>query len=428
MKSIKKISYKIHLWIGTQLSILFFVVCFSGTIATISYELDWIFNKEIRVKPSDSLAARNIIVQNIKNLYPDGSIGYWAKPEVPYICDIIQVRQDKKRIFVFANPHTGEIQGSARITFKRFFRDLHYYLFIPNQVGHFLVLIFAFLLLVSTITALLFFKKWWRKLFTLKTGKGLVVFFKSLHKLIGLWSVPFSMLFAITGIWYFAERSNIGNLRKIVNPSSPKWEADSSYHNVNFGYTIDYDKALSIAQKEIPSLNLQYSSLYPGNGKGHSIYVRGLSDVQLVRQRANRVFINPVSYEVMKVQEASKISTVMWLNDIADPLHFGYWGGLTTKIIWFVFGFGISSLILTGIWTTLKKRASRRKPKRKLFGFWTLLNFGISGLILYYMWHNFDVRYNLNTELKIYISLSWMVFIGLMIYIFEYKIWKSSRV
>ncbi len=55
------------------------------------------------------------------------------------------------------------------------------------------------------------------------------------------------------------------------------------------------------------------------------------------------MYINPNTYEVVKVQNAKNISTTMWINDIADPLHFGNWGGLTTKIIWFIFGLGISS-------------------------------------------------------------------------------------
>ncbi|HEU5145104.1 MAG TPA: PepSY domain-containing protein, partial [Chryseosolibacter sp.] len=55
-------------------------------------------------------------------------------------------------------------------------------------------------------------------------------------------------------------------------------------------------------------------------------------------RNANRVYINPHTSKVIYVQRADQINTITWLNDIADPLHFGHWGGLVTKTVWFTFG------------------------------------------------------------------------------------------
>ena len=131
MKLNKKLFYKIHLWIGVKLSILFFIVCFSGTLATLSHEMDWLFFPEIRAAPSKEMVSKNEIIANLKFIYPEGKITYWMKPDEPYICNIIYLKNNGNRSYVFANPYTGVIQGSANITIQRFFRDLHYFLFIP---------------------------------------------------------------------------------------------------------------------------------------------------------------------------------------------------------------------------------------------------------------------------------------------------------
>lgn len=43
----KKLFYRFHNWIGVQLSMLFFIVCFSGTLAILSSEYDWLFFPEV---------------------------------------------------------------------------------------------------------------------------------------------------------------------------------------------------------------------------------------------------------------------------------------------------------------------------------------------------------------------------------------------
>jgi uncharacterized iron-regulated membrane protein len=428
MKINKKTFFKIHSWIGIKLSILFFIVCFSGTLATLSHEMDWLFIPSIRATPQKELASRNLIVSNLKKAYPNGNIGYWKKHYEPYLCDIIYVRGAKKKVvYVFANPYTGKIQGSATFTFQRFFRDLHYFLFIPFQVGNFMVLTFGFLLFISLITALLFFKKWWRKLFILQTRKGVLVFFRSFHRLIGLWSIPFTLLFSITGIWYFIERANIAGIGREVNPRPPKIttftaKTDST---INLSYTIDYDKIIKISQQEIPTLETESIAIIPSATHKNTIDVRGRSDVPLVRQRANRVFINPHTYEVVKVQNAKNISTTMWLNDIADPLHFGYWGGLVTKIIWFIMGLGISSLILSGIWITLKRKAiNKRKRNTKTLSVWRYINWSIYGVMLSFMYYKLIITYRASIIAVMIISTGWLIFIGLGYYIFIYRLNK----
>lgn len=421
----KKIFFKIHSWIGIKLSILFFIVCFSGTIATLSHELDWLFIKEIRATPQDTLASRNLILTNLKNEFPKGKLTYWLRTDEPYLCDILYVERPKLgRTYVFANPYTGAIQGHANITIQRFFRDLHYFLFIPFQLGHFTVLIFGFLLLISLITALVFYKKWWKKLFKLQTGKGTLVFFRSLHRLVGLWSIPFSVLFSITGIWYFAERTNVAGLSTQVNPKSPKIENTSKNDTGNFSQTIDYDKAIAIAKQEIP--NIKVGGISPSKNSNQAIYLRGKSDAPLVRQRANRVYINPNNYEVLKVQKAEDISALMWINDIADPLHFGYFGGLLTKIIWFFAGLAISLLVLSGIWITLKRKKIKRKNKdTKVMGAWKYVNWGFYLVMLACMYSVIISRYNASTKVVFIISAGWLVFMAIGYYIFVYRLNKA---
>ena len=114
------------------------------------------------------------------------------------------------------------------------------------------------MLFISMTTALFFYKKWWRKLFQLKIGKGRLAFFRSLHRLVGLWSVPFAVLFSITGIWYFVERTNLGGVSKIANTRSPSIEAprlDSAVF-ATISYDIDYDKAGQSAINAIPGLTV----------------------------------------------------------------------------------------------------------------------------------------------------------------------------
>ncbi|MEN1786126.1 MAG: PepSY-associated TM helix domain-containing protein [Bacteroidota bacterium] len=426
MKLKRKLFFKIHSWIGIRLSILFFIVCFSGTLATLSHEMDWLFIPEIRAYGhSGEEVPRGLIAENFKKHHPQGTITFWLRTEEPYLCDIIYKKENGQRSYVLANPYTGEIQGEVRLTFQRFFRDLHYFLFIPFQIGHFTVLLFGFLLLIALLTALVFYKKWWKKLFVLQTGKGALVFFRSLHRLIGVWSVPFTLIFSLTGIWYFLERTNTAGISTVANPKLPEIPLPaSSTPSVTFKTSdIDYDRAVAVARQRIP--NLKVMDILPPKSADKPIYLTGTSEVPLVRPRSNRVYLDPISYKPIKVQRATEINTTVWLNDIADPLHFGYWGGIASKIIWFFFGLGISGLVLSGIWITAKRKAIKRvQEQKKLMGPWWHINWGLYALSLFFMYYQLVVRYQASVSALMLISTGWAIFILGTWYLFVYRLKK----
>ncbi|MEM6770042.1 MAG: PepSY-associated TM helix domain-containing protein [Bacteroidota bacterium] len=425
----RKKLFKIHSWIGVKLSVLFFVVCFSGTLAVLSSEMDYLVQPGIRATPQPTFASKNTIVKNLRERFPDADLGYWAGAREPYLCDLITVkRANGKYTYVFANPYTGEIQGTANLTVQRYFRDLHYYLFIPFQVGHFTVLLFAFLLLFSLLTALLFSKKWYRKFLEIKRGKGRLVYFRSLHRLVGAWTVPFLLLFALTGVWYFLERTNTAGISRIANTKTPEIAAPlpDSTDMEELAWQLDYDRAVDSARAYIPGLIVKDIAI--PRKPNRPIYLTGISDVPLVRNRANRVYVHPGTYEVTFVQKAAESPTVTWLNDIMDPIHFGSFGGLWTKLLWFCSGLGISGLILTGIYISRKRKVKNEvAQKAQRLGGWKYYNWGVVVLMFVFMFYILITRYQADLPVLLFISGGWAL-MGLGAwYLFVYRLQKAVQ-
>src|SRR5688572_31413101 len=48
--------FQIHGWLGINLGLLLFIVCFSGTIATLSREIEWLVNPAVRASPPSDAA------------------------------------------------------------------------------------------------------------------------------------------------------------------------------------------------------------------------------------------------------------------------------------------------------------------------------------------------------------------------------------
>lgn len=87
----------------------------------------------------------------------------------------------------------------------------------------------------------------------------------------------------------------------------------------------------------------------------------------LVRDRANAVFIDPDGQRVLLSVRGEQLGVHQRISGAADPLHFGTWGGLASKIAWFVFGLVLTSLSVTSVMIyafRLKKGEAAAGPRR----------------------------------------------------------------
>ncbi len=375
-KSERRKLYELHSWVGFHLATIMFVVLFTGTVATIAHEIDWIFQHDMKVSPDGEKVSWGEMTAAIQAAYPEANImrlqtmmgdhfAYRA-----FVIDPYGVPS-----YVHVNQWTGEVTGATHpLTVQRVFRDLHRYLFMPGLIGLPIVCSMAFILCISLYTGLKTSRNWRTLMTRIRISKGPRTAIGDAHKAAGLWGIWFFVVMIITSFWYLAEwGSAIGG-----QPFIPDRPVITAEQVERFGDTIpqhDVDDIILAAKTAMPSLEVE--NLFLADRANAPILVNGSRGNPILRPRANQVFLDPSTLEPMTVQYSEDIGWVAWLNETADPIHFGFFGGLPTKLIWFIFGVAMTGLSASGVWLTYKrlKKASISRAQIATFPVFMLATF-----------------------------------------------------
>lgn len=359
-KKKRSLWWTVHHWSGLKVSLFLTFILATGTIATLSHEIDWLLHPEMRASaPVGEPATWGRMLDTAQAAAQARSPG--ARVErisAPYdtffAAEAIAVDNKGNRFRIHLNPTTGEVQGiTGWFNAQRLFRELHRHLMLPSKIGIPIVSILSLPLLASLITAFVVYKKWWRGFLRLpklrQPGKGKRAgdtrrFTGDLHRFVGLWSLWFIAVIGVSGLWYLVEWGG-GNAPAALRPNMALPIASLE------GQTLDTQ--VREAQAAYPEL--QATSIYmPGNSQG-GVVVMGQAEAVLVRERANTVLIDPATGEAMQVQKGMDLSLHQRIAEGADPLHFGSFAnnvpvvGFAVRLFWFFAGAALTGLAVTGV-------------------------------------------------------------------------------
>ena len=346
--------FHIHSMLGVLSGVLLFVICWSGTFAVVSAEIDWLLEPRLQITTTQTSPDWQKLADALASEFPENenySLHAPAGLNQPAYAIVNLPQQNMRKVYL--HPQSAEIvHESSYFDLKRFFRSLHMSFFdfgFGNMWGYYLVGILSIPMLISVLTPLIFYKRWWRGFYTLKVNKGLRVFLSDFHKFIGVWSLLFSLIIALTGVWYLAEFMGAD----FDYPArEPVTITDRAADNISVG------EAVSIAKREWPALDIRSISPSEGSYWQDVIYIDGQTDTWFVRDRANFLMLRADNGDIVNQQDIAELGWPERWMDTVDPVHFGNFAGLTSKLIWFVFGLLLSIMILSGMYLHAKRLQS----------------------------------------------------------------------
>lgn len=356
--------FNLHAWAGLFLGILLTITCLSGTLAALSHEIEYLTNIQFRAlddtMTTDFTAIENTLVQR----YPEGQVIRVMRHKQAYLATEVSLKWQQQFLFVYVDGATGEWLGEGQWgRLSRFLRNWHMNLSM-GWVGKLIVTSLAILLLILVVTSPVVYKKWWLNFF--KRPRQLHINNRSnwsdWHKLLGLWSYWFIVVMAVTGLWYLVEHG----LQTAKVSHYIKTPAAVTQLQNNSQETITISEIIKTAKQAFPSLVIR-AIQYPTKAD-KPIVVLGDNDDILVRLRSNKVYLHPSSAKAIAIQKAENLPVIARIKDTADPLHFGNFAGLGTKLIWALFGLLMTCICIAGLYMNWL-RVKRKQPSLvKWFG------------------------------------------------------------
>jgi uncharacterized iron-regulated membrane protein len=335
-----------HGTLGCTAGLLLFVICWSGTVAVFSREIDWLIDARLRAPASEAIAW-GAAFEALREAYPER--------------EIVQLNAGHARGFaleawtedaagvmgrLYADPATGAPLGATSyFNVQRFFRSLHMCLFLASPWGYWIVGALGGVLLASLATALGFWSRFWRGVRLAPWRADSRRSWSDVHKLAGLTTLWFVALIGATGLWYLVEP---------YLPDSPTPVLAARGGGARAPSRAEIERAVAASTAASPGFAVRAIAF--GDAGSGVLELHGQDGSWVVRDRAAKVWVGWRTGEVLATQRVADLTLYQRWIDTADPLHFGSFGGVATKVVWFACGLALSALCLSGARLTREVR------------------------------------------------------------------------
>jgi uncharacterized iron-regulated membrane protein len=354
--TVSRWAYWIHGIAGLKLGLVLAIVIVTGTLAVLGHEWDWLFGPYQRVSPEGEAAGLAGVHAAIRDKRPELAILRIEAPRGPRSAAMaIAVSPQRQFRRVYVDPYRLTVQTTGMLSVQQFLRQLHQRLLFP-EYGRLFVSALAALTLTSLVSGMLCYKRFWRGFLRVPRRRDLRTFLGDCHRLAAVWSLWFVAIMAVTGLWYFYEELDSFGAHLEV----PKLDAGAVPRTDGAApERMSMAAAVETARQTFDGFEPRH--LIPPRTARDPIEIEGATDALLVRPRASVVAVNPYTGEVVHAQRAGNLGAEARLHEAADPLHFGTWGGIASKLVWFVFGVVMSFLSISGIVIYAKRLAPKAR-------------------------------------------------------------------
>jgi uncharacterized iron-regulated membrane protein len=319
-------------------------ICLTGTFATLGHEIDWLITPSLRVTPTaaDSTPQWAAIAAKAAMHRPDARIVEIRAPEAAaFAARVVVETPDGERLYLNSHPKTGTVQGESRwYGAHRLLSKLHERMNIESDLIKIVISGLSIILLVSTVSALFVYRKWWRGFLRPVRISDARVGWGDFHRLAGVWSMAFAFIIGASGLLFFLSNVGLGSTRP-----SPAGSPLTSSNTATLSAQLP--QALASAQSVFPGLQITRVK-FPDKKSGAFVF-EGKSDAILVRDRANSIWVEPQTGRVLQHDTPATLDGWSRLHEAAQPLHFGTFGGYWMRYVWFIFGALLSALPVSGV-------------------------------------------------------------------------------
>lgn len=373
---------KIHLWLSVPFGIIITLVCFSGAMLVFEKEVTQLFYGGLYTveKAGDRPLPVGVLADKVAQTLPEGvrvtGVTVSSDPEKAYSVSISKPH----RAAVIVNQYTGEVKGrQERNAFFAAMFSLHRWLMDNGRpegrpaYGKIIVGISTIMFIVALVSGIII---WWpktrralRNSLKLTLHKGRFRLWHSLHVAGGMYAVLLLLAMSLTGLTWSFSWYRTAFYAAFGVEASAKGQAHGSKAAGNgrkAGRNGDDGKRTATMNTAV--WQQVYDRLRADNPDARSISVAdGTATVSSAAfgntRAADRYTFDVRTGRITSVTKYADAARQGKLRGWIYSVHVGSFGGLLTRILWFVAALMGASLPLTGYYLWLRRlhNGARRK-------------------------------------------------------------------
>jgi uncharacterized iron-regulated membrane protein len=356
-----------HLWLALVAGLFFAIIGVTGSISLYRDDIDHLLNPQLVIsQPQGQRQSLDKIMLAVRKAHPE-RYGAWTLEMPSSPNEMLTAWYDKPRetyfelyapLMVSVNPYTAEVVASRfwGQTMATWLMDIHTQL-LMGLTGWQLVGGLGLLLMLSVSSGVYL---WWpgraRLLasITLNYRKPMIALLFDVHRLLGVLLAPGLLVLASTGVML-----SYPQVFEDLVGTSGMAHGETGKNITSTGQPNDHPTALEsaefMARGSFPKSSLRRITTPAGNEGVYRINLRQKGEINL-RHPYTTVWVDRWSGQVKEVRDPYRFSTGETMLTWVWPLHTAEALGAKGRLLWFVSGFGLAFLYISGLLRWLLRR------------------------------------------------------------------------